>query len=67
MPLPPYITHKLQDKNRYQTVYAKTRRLRSSSDRRTALYKELLQQVQDAGVKIAHVTLPLSALAPSVR
>ena len=37
MPLPPYITHKLKDKNRYQTVYAK-RRLRSSTDSRIALY-----------------------------
>ena len=40
MPLPPYITHKLQDKNRYQTVYAKHEGSRSSFDRRTALYKE---------------------------
>lgn len=38
MPLPPYITHKLKDKNRYQTVYAKERRLRSSTDSRIALY-----------------------------
>ena len=41
MPLPPYITHKLQDKNRYQTVYAKHEGSAAAptSDRRTALYK----------------------------
>ena len=39
MPLPPYITHKLKDKNRYQTVYAKHDGSRSRTDRRTALYK----------------------------
>ena len=57
MPLPPYITHKLQDKNRYQTVYARNE---GSAAARTAglhFTKELLAQVKEMGVSIAHVTL----------
>ena len=57
MPLPPYITHKLQDKNRYQTVYAKHEGSTAAPTAGLHFTKELLQQVQDAGVKIAHVTL----------
>lgn len=57
MPLPPYITHKLQDKNRYQTVYAKHEGSAATPTAGLHFTKELLQQVQDAGVKIAHVTL----------
>ena len=57
MPLPPYITHKLQDKNRYQTVYAKHAGSAAAPTAGLHFTKELLQQVQDAGVKIAHVTL----------
>ena len=57
MPLPPYITHKLQDKNRYQTVYAKHEESAAAPTAGLHFTKELLQQVQDAGVKIAHVTL----------
>ena len=57
MPLPPYITHKLQDKNRYQTVYAKHEGRAAAPTAGLHFTKELLQQVQDAGVKIAHVTL----------
>ena len=57
MPLPPYITHKLQDKNRYQTVYAKHEGSAAAPTAGLHITKELLQQVQDAGVKIAHVTL----------
>ena len=57
MPLPPYITHKLQDKNRYQTVYAKHEGTAAAPTAGLHFTKELLQQVQDAGVKIAHVTL----------
>ena len=57
MPLPPYITHKLQDKNRYQTVYAKREGSAAAPTAGLHFTKELLQQVQDAGVKIAHVTL----------
>ena len=57
MPLPPYITHKLPDKNRYQTVYAKHEGSAAAPTAGLHFTKELLQQVQDAGVKIAHVTL----------
>ena len=57
MQLPPYITHKLQDKNRYQTVYAKHEGSAAAPTAGLHFTKELLQQVQDAGVKIAHVTL----------
>ena len=57
MPLPPYITHKLQDKNRYQTVYAKHEGSAAAPTAGLHFTKELLQQVQDAGVKIAHVAL----------
>ena len=57
MPLPPYITHKLKDKNRYQTVYAKNDG--SAADPTAGLHftKELMKQVEEKGVKIAHVTL----------
>ena len=57
MPLPPYITHKLQDKNCYQTGYAKQGGSAAAPTAGLHFTKELLQQVQDAGVKIAHVTL----------
>ena len=57
MPLPPYITHKLQDKNRYQTVYAKHEGSAAAPTAGLHFTKELLQQVKDAGGKIAHVTL----------
>ena len=52
-----FITHKLQDKNRYQTVYAKHEGSAAAPTAGLHFTKELLQQVQDAGVKIAHVTL----------
>ena len=57
MPLPPCITHKLQEKNRYQTVYAKHEGSAAAPTAGLHFTKELLQQVQDAGVKISHVTL----------
>ena len=57
MPLPPYITHKLQDKERYQTVYAKNEGSAAAPTAGLHFTKELLQQMQDMGVKIAHVTL----------
>ena len=57
MPLPPYITHKLQDKERYQTVYAKNEGSAAAPTAGLHFTKELLQQIQDMGVKIAHVTL----------
>ena len=57
MPLPPYITHKLKDKNRYQTVYAKHEGSAAAPTAGLHFTKELLQEVQERGVKIAHVTL----------
>jgi S-adenosylmethionine:tRNA ribosyltransferase-isomerase len=57
MPLPPYITHKLQDKNRYQTVYA--REVGSAAAPTAGLHftQELLSQIKGKGVDIAYVTL----------
>ncbi|MFQ9715572.1 MAG: tRNA preQ1(34) S-adenosylmethionine ribosyltransferase-isomerase QueA [Blautia sp.] len=57
MPLPPYITHKLQDKNRYQTVYAKHEGSAAAPTAGLHFTPELLAQVRAAGVEIAHVTL----------
>ncbi|MDO4519192.1 MAG: tRNA preQ1(34) S-adenosylmethionine ribosyltransferase-isomerase QueA [Eubacteriales bacterium] len=57
MPLPPYITHKLQDKNRYQTVYAKNDGSAAAPTAGLHFTKELMEKVQAKGVKIAHVTL----------
>ncbi len=57
MPLPPYITHKLQDKNRYQTVYAKYEGSAAAPTAGLHFTRELLKQIEDKGVKIAYVTL----------
>ena len=57
MPLPPYITHKLKDKNRYQTVYAKNEGSAAAPTAGLHFTQELLAQVEAMGVKIAHVTL----------
>lgn len=57
MPLPPYITHQLKDKNRYQTVYAKHEGSAAAPTAGLHFTKELLQEIEDRGVKIAHVTL----------
>lgn len=57
MPLPPYITHKLQDKNRYQTVYAKYEGSAAAPTAGLHFTKELLQKVEEKGVNIAYVTL----------
>ena len=57
MPLPPYITHKLQDKNRYQTVYAKHEGSAAAPTAGLHFTPELLQAIKDKGVNIAHVTL----------
>ena len=57
MPLPPYITHKLQDKNRYQTVYAKHEGSAAAPTAGLHFTPELLEQVKEMGVDIAHVTL----------
>lgn len=57
MPLPPYITHQLQDKNRYQTVYAKHEGSAAAPTAGLHFTKELLEQIEQMGVKIARVTL----------
>ena len=57
MPLPPYITHKLQDKNRYQTVYAKYDGSAAAPTAGLHFTPQLLQEIEDMGVNIAYVTL----------
>ena len=57
MPLPPYITHKLQDKNRYQTVYAKYEGSAAAPTAGLHFTQELLAEIEKKGVKIAYVTL----------
>ena len=57
MPLPPYITHKLQDKNRYQTVYAKHEGSAAAPTAGLHFTKELLEEVEKRGITLANVTL----------
>lgn len=57
MPLPPYITHKLQDKNRYQTVYAKYDGSAAAPTAGLHFTQDLLRRIADKGVEIAYVTL----------
>lgn len=57
MPLPPYITHRLQDKNRYQTVYAKYDGSAAAPTAGLHFTPELLAQIREKGVRIAEVTL----------
>ena len=57
MPLPPYITHKLADKDRYQTVYAKHEGSVAAPTAGLHFTKELLDRVKEHGVDIAYVTL----------
>ena len=57
MPLPPYITHQLKDKNRYQTVYAKHEGSAAAPTAGLHFTPELLEQIRAKGVKLAHVTL----------
>lgn len=57
MPLPPYITHQLKDKNRYQTVYAKHEGSAAAPTAGLHFTPQLLEAIQDKGVKFAHVTL----------
>ena len=57
MPLPPYITHKLQDKNRYQTVYAKYEGSAAAPTAGLHFTKELLAEIEKKGIEIAYVTL----------
>lgn len=57
MPLPPYITHQLKDKNRYQTVYAKHDGSAAAPTAGLHFTPELLKEIEEKGIRIAHVTL----------
>lgn len=57
MPLPPYITHQLKDKNRYQTVYAKHEGSAAAPTAGLHFTPELLEQIREKGIRIAEVTL----------
>jgi len=57
MPLPPYITHQLKDKNRYQTVYAKYEGSAAAPTAGLHFTKGLLEQIEEKGIIIANVTL----------
>ena len=57
MPLPPYITHKLQDKNRYQTVYARYEGSAAAPTAGLHFTQELLDEIRKMGVEVVFVTL----------
>ena len=57
MPLPPYITHQLKDRNRYQTVYAKHEGSAAAPTAGLHFTTELLEKIKAMGVNIARVTL----------
>ena len=57
MPLPPYITHRLEDKNRYQTVYAKHNGSAAAPTAGLHFTPEVLEKIKAKGVKVAEVTL----------
>jgi len=57
MPLPPYIHEKLEDGNRYQTVYAKEYGSAAAPTAGLHFTKELLQKIKDKGIQIEYVTL----------
>lgn len=57
MPLPPYITHKLQDKNRYQTVYAKYEGSAAAPTAGLHFTNELLEKIAEKGIVLSYVTL----------
>lgn len=57
MPLPPYITHQLKDKDRYNTVYAEHPGSAAAPTAGLHFTPELLEKIRDKGVDIAHVTL----------
>ena len=57
MPLPPYITHKLQDRNMYQTVYAKYEGSAAAPTAGLHFTTQLLEDIQAKGVDLAYVTL----------
>ena len=57
MPLPPYITHRLEDRERYQTVYARHEGSAAAPTAGLHFTQELLSRIRDKEVKIAHITL----------
>lgn len=57
MPLPPYITHTLEDKNRYQTVYAQKKGSAAAPTAGLHFTRELLQKIEEKGIELAYVTL----------
>lgn len=57
MPLPPYITHKLKDRDRYNTIYAKFDGSAAAPTAGLHFTSELLKEISEAGVNIAYVTL----------
>ncbi|MGL5694290.1 MAG: tRNA preQ1(34) S-adenosylmethionine ribosyltransferase-isomerase QueA [Peptostreptococcaceae bacterium] len=57
MPLPPYITERLEERERYQTVYSKNNGSAAAPTAGLHFTKELLQQIKDKGVDVAFVTL----------
>lgn len=57
MPLPPYITERLEERERYQTVYSKHNGSAAAPTAGLHFTEELLQQIKDKGVEIAFVTL----------
>ena len=57
MPLPPYITHELKDRDRYQTVYAKYSGSAAAPTAGLHFTKELLERISAKGISVAHVTL----------
>ena len=57
MPLPPYITHQLKDKTRYQTVYARHEGSAAAPTAGLHFTKDLLKKVEETGVSIARITL----------
>lgn len=57
MPLPPYITKKLEDKDRYQTVYAKNPGSAAAPTAGLHFTPELIEKIKDKGIKVGYVTL----------
>ncbi|KEH88734.1 MULTISPECIES: tRNA preQ1(34) S-adenosylmethionine ribosyltransferase-isomerase QueA [Clostridium] len=57
MPLPPYITERLEDKERYQTVYSKEKGSAAAPTAGLHFTEELLKEIKEKGIKIAFVTL----------
>ena len=57
MPLPPYITERLKDNNKYQTVYAKYEGSSAAPTAGLHFTKELLEEIKEKGIEIANVTL----------